>query len=404
MVTISCSGKLHAFALAEQMEKLGQLDTLYTAYAYQKNTWLRRLVKRIDKEHIPKEKIMTSSLLAFPMKLFPGSAYTWNDFFDRWVASHLKTAQTRLFIGWSGMSLHAIRVAKERGMKTIVERGSTHIVFQNEILKEEYRRFGKDFSIDKRVVEKEIQEYEEADFISIPSQFVKRSFLEKGIDEQKLLLNPYGAGNMFGRALKQNDSGTVFRILYLGTISIRKGLIYLFEALNKLSIHKKKYEVWFIGAVADDMKESIRKYQQPNWIWKGHIPHYDLPSLISQCDLAVQPSLEEGMSMVIPQMLACGIPVIASANSGGEEIIRDGDTGYIIPVRDPSAIAQKIEVLFTDQGKLSAMKDAAANSVSAGFSWDDYGKRYQKNLEKILTGRIGMDLKNSLGQKNAAFE
>jgi glycosyltransferase involved in cell wall biosynthesis len=391
MVTISCSGKLHAFALAEQMEKLGQLDTLYTGYAYQKNTWLRNLVKRIDKESIPGEKIMTSSLLAFPMKLFPGSAYTWNDFFDRWVANHLKKAQTRVFIGWSGMSLRAIRVAKQRGMKTIVERGSTHIVFQNEILKEEYRRFGKDFSIDKRVIEKETQEYEEADFISIPSRFVRRSFVDKGINEHKLIINPYGAGNMFNKAPEAPGKSKKFRILYLGSISIQKGLLYLFEALTKLPIDRSKYEVWFIGSVADEMKDTIARYDQSNWIWKGHVPHYELPLFISQCDVAVQPSLQEGMSMVIPQMLACGIPVIASSNSGGEEIIKEGETGYIIPIRDPGVIAEKILILFDDTGKLSAMKEAAANSVKAGFGWDDYGKRYKNNLEKILKGKLGGD-------------
>ncbi|MFM9944320.1 MAG: hypothetical protein ACKVQB_03725, partial [Bacteroidia bacterium] len=133
MVTISCSGKLHAFALAEQLERNNKLDSLLTTYAYQKNTFFNRFVKRIDKEEIPVNKIRTNISLAFPIKLWPDKVHIWNNLFDLWVAKQLKTSKSKIFIGWSGMSLHSIIVAKNKGMKTILERGSTHIVFQNEI-------------------------------------------------------------------------------------------------------------------------------------------------------------------------------------------------------------------------------------------------------------------------------
>jgi glycosyltransferase involved in cell wall biosynthesis len=387
MVTISCCGKLHAFALAEQMEKQGNLDRLFTAYAYQKNTWLRKLVKRVDKEKIPPEKITTSSLLAFPMKLLPLWTYTWNNFFDHAVARQIRNSQSKVFIGWSGMSLNAIRAAKDKGMLTIVERGSTHIVFQDEILREEYKRFGKAFAIDKRVVKKEMKEYEEADLISIPSRFVQQSFISKGISKNKLLLNPYGASDFFKRNSDKNSLNDKFTILYLGGITIQKGLIYLFEALKKLPFDMSKYEVWFIGSVAQEMKETIEEYNQFNWKWMGHIPHYELPALISRCHIAVQPSLQEGMSMVIPQMLACGVPVIASANSGGDEIIVEDKTGYIVPIRNPDAIVEKITILFDDREKLSMMKVAAMGNPLSVSGWDEYGERYKNNLARFLEKR-----------------
>ena len=87
--------------------------------------------------------------------------------------------------------------------------------------------------------------------------------------------------------------------------------------------------------------------------------------------------------MVIPQMLGCSIPVIASTNSGGKDIIREGETGYIVPVRDPQSIAGRIRTLWQNRELLHRMKGAAAQSVVEGLTWDDYGKRYADFLNTL---------------------
>src|SRR6476660_960074 len=138
MVTVSCSAKLHAFALAEQLDEKGLLDDFYTTYASQKNEFLFRFVKRQDKEKIRLEKIHTNSPLAFPIKFWQSRSHIYNNIFDALVSRHLRNSKSRVFIGCSGMSLKTIRRAKNAGMKTIVERGSSHIEFQNDILTGEY--------------------------------------------------------------------------------------------------------------------------------------------------------------------------------------------------------------------------------------------------------------------------
>lgn len=382
-VIISCSGKFHAFALAEQMEKHGLLDHLYTTYAYQKNVKLRHFVKRIDKESIPTKKIHTNNLLAFPIKLLPRQGYTWLDMYDRWVASKIKNINSKIFIGWSGMSLHAIRAAKAKGMITIIERGSSHIVYQNEILNEEYKNFGIDFTIDKRMIEKELKEYDEADFVSIPSTFVENSFLREGIPSAKLFINHYGVGSAF-KTNRKHLFKKKFTIVYVGTLSIQKGLIYLFEALNLLTIDENSYEVWFIGKIDKELIDIANKAKKGNWKFFGHVNHYDLHQYLGQCDIAVQPSLQEGLSMVIPQLMSCGIPVIATTNTGGENIIKNNINGFIIPIRSPLSIYEKIIYLFNDQISLAKMKNAAMETITNGFTWDDYGNRYSSFIRKLL--------------------
>lgn len=384
MVTISCSGKFHAFALAEQMEKNNLLDSFYTTYAYQKNNFMKRLAKRIDKEEIPPNKIHTNLALAFPIKLNKSNAHVWNNLFDLWVASKLCKSKSKVFMGWSGMSLHSIRTAKKFGMKTIVERGSSHILFQNRILKEEYQRFGIDFSIHSSVIEKELKEYEESDYISIPSYFVKNSFIQEGIPEKKLFLNPYGATTSFISSIEPNKKNK-FTILYLGTLSVRKGLIYMFEALSMLSMDKGTFDVWFIGSIDKELLEKINLFKKGNWTFWGHINHSDLRKYLVQCDVAVHPSIEEGLSMVIPQLMSCAIPVIATTNTGAGNIITDNINGYIIPIRTPELIAEKLAYLYNNPDVLSEMKHAAIETIKKGFTWDKYGRRYVDFLAEITS-------------------
>jgi glycosyltransferase involved in cell wall biosynthesis len=384
---ISCSGKFHAFALAEQMSRLQRLDKFYTTYASQKNKLLARFVNRKDKEQIPLSKLSTLPALAIPMKRWPASAFVWNDLFDRWVSSKIGATGSRVFVGWSGMSVRSMEKAKAKGMVTILERGSSHIAYQNSLLREEFAQFGVKFSIDPRVIEKELREYELADYISVPSYFVRDSFLSKGIPASKLLLNPYGTSQLFQVGEREaREKHKKFTVLYLGTLSIRKGLIYLFKALEQLPLKPEDFDVLFIGKVEDELKPLINQYQKANWKFLGHLDHNSLREYIRFCHVAVQPSIEEGLSMVIPQMMACGVGVIASANTGGANIIRTGDNGYIVPVRSPEAISERILDLFEHREKLAAISSAAMVSISNGFTWADYGERYVANLQKIMHG------------------
>src|SRR5215831_2820438 len=115
MVTVSCITKLLGFALSEQLEKHKMLDNLFTSYAYNKNTIARRFVKRVDKEVIPNEKIHTHLPVAIAKKILPGKTQWWNDWFDRWTAHQIRKVDSKIFVGWSGMSLNSIRAAKRKG-------------------------------------------------------------------------------------------------------------------------------------------------------------------------------------------------------------------------------------------------------------------------------------------------
>ncbi len=384
MVAVSCSGKFHAFALAEQLERHGKLAKLFTTYASQKNVRMRRFAGREDKEIIPAEKIATAIPLAVGIRLCPAHHF-WNGLFDRQVARRLgKLSDFEVFIGWSGMSLRSLRVAKQLGKLTIIERGSAHIRYQDLLLREEYDKFGHSFRIDPRTIRQEEQEYAEADYISIPSFFAKQSFLDYGFPEEKLLLNPYGSSAFF-QPVDAASEARPLRVVYLGNLSFQKGLIYLFEALDQLEREGIKPEAWFIGKVGGELRTVVEKHSRPHWKFWGHINHYDLPDYLSRCDIGVLPSIQDGFGMVIPQMLSCGLPVIASTNTGAENVIKHGMNGFIVPIRSPEAIANHLRLLLTDAQRLQQMKRSAREERLIELSWEAYGNRYVEALERCLS-------------------
>jgi glycosyltransferase involved in cell wall biosynthesis len=331
MVRLSCSVKLHSFYLAEQLDKRGLLDKFYTVYHSRKDRITALFNHRRDLEQIHLDKLKTFPFIA-PLIRFGNPPYINNQIFDNLVARDLvkSNGSYNTFVGWSGMSIASIRQAKDEGKSVILERGSSHIRYQFSLLEDEYKRWSFRFHGDPRVADQEEQEYALADYVVVPSRFVEKTFLEKGFPAEKIFRNNFGVSRHFNPSKPKRGR---FTVAYVGNLSIRKGLPYLFQALSELKLDRNLYEVWFIGHIDAEIKTLIPRFQQNNWKFFGFINHYELANLMSQCSIAVQPSLEEGMSMVIPQLMACGTPVIATTNTGGEDFITDGVNGFIIPIR-----------------------------------------------------------------------
>ena len=139
-VIISVGGRFHAFNLAEQLEKRGYLGCLITSYPK----------FEVVKYGIPRNKIRSVLLkeviqrswsrLPSALKRVYNPQYLIHEIYDLLASRNVREAD--LFVGWSSFSLYSLRRAKAMGMKTVIDRGSSHIAFQNRILKEEYERFG----------------------------------------------------------------------------------------------------------------------------------------------------------------------------------------------------------------------------------------------------------------------
>ncbi|MDP2045740.1 MAG: glycosyltransferase family 4 protein [Deltaproteobacteria bacterium] len=256
------------------------------------------------------------------------------------------------------------------------------MLYQRKILEEEYRQFGlKKAVVHPQVVERELTEYQEADYIAIPSQFVKETFLHQGISEERLIHVPFGVDLTHFYPAPKHDN--VFRIIHCGNISLRKGVHYLLEAFAELNLPQA--ELWLIGNMTDEIKPFLRKWGSPAIRHRGPFPERELHTYYSQGSVFCLASIEEGLAMVQAQAMACGLPVICTTNTGGADLVREGRDGFILPIRDVDAIKEKILYFYENPEAARNMGESARLRVQAGFSWSDYGHNMIAAYQKILS-------------------
>jgi len=382
-VTVSLMGRFHAYYLADQLNKASCLKRLITTYPKYE----------VEKYGIPRNKtvsLLSHEILARALGEMPSlfnsviNPQIWlHDRFDKSAWKHIPE-DSDVYVGWSSFSERGLLRAKEIGAVAIVERGSSHIEYQNEILKEEYELHGLKPNLPHpRIIEKEKREYDIADYISVPSEFVRRSFLSRGFSEAKLIKVPYGVDLKLFPQFQKRDK--IFRVIYVGGMTLRKGVHYLLRAFSELSLPDA--ELWLIGGKTNEIDPFFSRYRGC-FRYFSQVPQMKLHEYYSQGSVFAICSIEEGLAMVQPQAMSCGLPLICTTNTGGEDLITEEEEGYVLPIRNVDAIKDKILYLYKNQDICREMGQAARLAVQNGFTWDNYGNRiiskYKEILEKVM--------------------
>jgi glycosyltransferase involved in cell wall biosynthesis len=380
-ITISVLGRFWLFYLAKQLQDQAFLARLITSYPK-----FEAIKYGIDPANIDSLLIHEihnrgwRKISRFTESLF-NPQYMIFELFDRHASRYIKN-HCDIFAGLSGCSLYSLRRARRMGAKTVLERGSSHMLYQRDILTEEYRQFGLEKEVvHPKVVERELMEYQEADYISIPSLYVKETFVRQGIPAAKLIQTPYGVDLSNFHPVPKQDK--IFRIIHCGALSIRKGIPYLLQAFSELKL--KDAELWLIGSITDEIKPFLRRFSSPAIVHKGPFPEPNLYRYYSQGSVFCLASIEEGFGMVTAQAMACGLPVICTTNAGAADIIREGQDGFILPIRDVDALKEKILYFYENPEAARNMGESALRRVQAGFSWSDYGHKMIAAYQKIVS-------------------
>lgn len=303
--------------------------------------------------------------------------------FDYWVRPQF-SRDTDILTILSGVGLRSFRAAREVGVVTVVECGSTHTDFQHEIVLAEFRRNGINRALfPKSYRDRVRREFEEADYIQIPTRFVGRTFVEHGISEAKLLYSPYGVDQEKFKAKEAIRVEEPFRAICSSGINLRKGARVLMEAWSKLSWTDA--ELHWIGKPTADTAHLFR--HKPRTVivheWMGH---EDLAALYQRCDVFVLPSFEEGFARVMLEAAACGLPLIVTRNTGAEDFCSPEEPeGWLIPVNDVDALCDSLRSAKSDRDRTFSLGQRAAQKARA-FTWDAYGEQVLANYRRVLGG------------------
>ncbi len=296
---------------------------------------------------------------------------------DRWAARRLKRLpELGAVYAYDDCAVESFRAAREMGAACLYELPIAYLRLWSVMSREEqalqpewYRGSPLVWNSEEKLERKD-REIAAADAVFVPSHFVARSLDHARVKPAKVWITPYGCPTpepVLAEAIEApEDKGRRLRVLFVGGDTLRKGIGYLLGAMRRV---EGMAELTVISNLGPEMEGIRTELLRHNWI--KSLPHSAVQKLMQQHDVLVLPTLFEGRALVVLEALAAGLPVITTPNSGCEDVVRDGVSGYLIPIRSSEAIAEALTRLHEDRALLAAMRQGARDAA-AGCPWGGY--------------------------------
>jgi glycosyltransferase involved in cell wall biosynthesis len=312
--------------------------------------------------------------------------------FGRWAAAQLARERWDVVHSWSGVSEEILQASAGTGSLNLVMRGSAHIRVQARLLEEEEKRAAQ--KLDRPtpwILAREEREYRLADRIVVLSTFARDSFVDLGIDPEKLAALPLGASVQTFRPspevvearCRRIRSGDPLRVLYVGTLSLRKGLADLIAVIRRTE--PRQFQFRLVGPVAAEANRLVAGFQaEAEFVPKQR--QQDLPHSYDWADLFVFPTLEDGYAVVLAQAHAAALPLLTTANCCGPDLIREGATGWVLPIRSPQAFIERLRWCDTHRADLAGMVEQLYHCYQPR-DWADVAADFEA---LCLTARAGL--------------
>jgi glycosyltransferase involved in cell wall biosynthesis len=302
-----------------------------------------------------------------------------------WRASRRLTAGMDAVIGSQGTATSIFSRARALGVATVLDYPIFHYEFTESVLAEE-ARLKPEWASTMRVTRypdwvrrRYIKEIAMADRVIMVSGSHQQNFAEAGIDPQRTFIVPwYINSELF--TPPEHAQEDIFRVAFVGELSQRKGLSYLIDGFERAQL-------------ADAELVLIGRTHEVSGPWMGrarvrHIPpmpNFMLPEVLRSCHVMALPSLVEGFPVSVLEAMACGLPAIISENIGGD-IVEDGREGFVVPIRDPDAIAERLRLLHADRGRRHEMA-RAARAKAETFTAERNHEALRGGVRDLLAGR-----------------
>jgi glycosyltransferase involved in cell wall biosynthesis len=381
-IVIVVHGRFHAFDLARELIARGNEITLLTNYP-------KSFVERYG---IPRANVRScvahglTSRLARACRVKPGrdpfepALHRW---FSRWAARAVVGGDFDAIHCFSGVAEEALRAfGKARVLRSLV-RGSAHICVQARLLKEERQRCGQ--TLDQPsgwMIQRELREYRLASFVIVLSSFAKRSFLAQGFPEERLRVLPLGsdlkrfrpAHSVIQERCHHILAGEPLRVLTVGSFTYQKGMLDLAEIARRLS---PRIQFRFVGDIPQETQELWRACRD-HIKFSPRQPQFLLPRQYEESDLFVFPTIQDGYAAVLAQAHASGLPILTTTNSAGPDLIREGATGWVLPVRNADGFVDRLVWCDEHREALATMLRRAALEFRSR-DWSDVAN----DLEQI---------------------
>jgi glycosyltransferase involved in cell wall biosynthesis len=286
---------------------------------------------------------------------------------------------------WPLAGMETLRTARRLGIPTVVERANAHTRFAYEVVARECERLGVDLPADQdhaynaTRLRKEEAEYDLADYLLCPSDFVARTFRDQGFEPEKLVRHRYGYDeSLYYPAVGGRESRSGLSALFVGIGAVLKGLHFALEAwLRSPASQTGTFRI--AGEFLPQYEEKLADMlAHPSIQVLGH--RDDVPELMRQSDVLMLPSITEGFGLVCVEAIASGcVPLVSDA---GTELCRHDRNALVHAVGDVEALTRHITLLDQDRGRLAELR-AACLVDAPTLTWSVAGQRLLEIYEEV---------------------
>lgn len=359
-IAVVVHGRFHAFDLARELLARGHDVTLLTNYpgwAAEPFGISRRRVRSFTLHGVLVRAL--GRLSAASRRRAPDALP--HALFGRWAARELARERWDIIHPFSGIAEELLREPRLAGTPKLLMRGSAHIRTQDRLLAEEERRTGAALERPSHwMIAREQREYALADQIVVLSSFARDSFRAEGVAAAKLAVLPLGVdtgafrpdSKVVEERCRRILAGEPLRVLYVGALSFQKGMWDL--ATLAAQLDSAQFSIGLVGAVSPEigaLEPTLRRHATLT----PALPQRELPQHYAQGDIFCFPTIQDGFAMVLTQAQAGGLPIIATTNCAGPDLIREGETGWVVPIRSPEAFAQRLSWCADHREELATM-------------------------------------------------
>ena len=402
-------GNANVRAVVNALNTSGSLARFITTIGWSRSAaWLQLLpslvTRRLERRSydLPPDKIETHMLREF-VRLAAGATQSrrliqhergWASIDSVWLeldhraAAYLRAHRQENLIdiayGYEDCAEQFFTAALEVGVRRAYDLPIAYWETAQRLLREEAERYprwkmtlsGMRDSPEK--LERKTRELELAELVLCPSKFVYESLPHEVQRTKKCVVVPFGSPEIAESVAVQSTGDRPLRVLFAGALTQRKGLADLFAAMKL--VQSANVELVVMGSLLQPLESYRREYAQ--FRYEQPRPHAEVLRLMQSCDVLVLPSIVEGRALVQQEAMASGLPVIATRNAGADDLIEQGVTGFVVPIRSPEAIAEKIEWCAANRTALRGM-GIAAQKRARQFTWASYGEQVLAALQSL---------------------
>jgi glycosyltransferase involved in cell wall biosynthesis len=309
---------------------------------------------------------------------------------DKWVANSLAKAKKEGLFGvyaYEDGALATFTKAKRLGLYCIYDLPigywkSARLLMQDEFdANPDWSSTLTGFNDSPEKLNKKDQELALADVIFVASSFTKKTLEEYSGNLPEIQVIPYGFPEVKQKKEYQSLANRKLKVLFIGGLSQRKGLSYLFDAVEGM---QNEVELTIVGhkAVAncDVLNLALEKHK-----WIPSLSHDQVLACMREHDVFVFPSLFEGFGLVITEAMSQGVPVITTDRTAGPDLIKDGENGWIVSASSSNAIKEVFIKIF-EKPEILEQFGLAAQQKAQTRPWSVYGQEMADALSssKIL--------------------